>query len=302
MFNRLPCRTNHPAYFGLTKLLFESTLSAVDGSQGNICARNVNALFRCKPRGTISIRDYEQATELLQSCKSPRRIVLIFHTILHIFVLCLRTEWIRPVFIAGVYCFPPPMSRDTTLESRQEMLRVAARLFQQQGYDATSMNDVAAALKLSKGGLYHHFQSKDEILFDLMNHAMDLTHEQILAPVRRVSDPEARLRLLIKQHVEVVLSAREREITVLLHENHPLPPSLRKQINARKKEYIQFVEELIAQVQQAKGSTRSVSAHAATFALLGMINWLYQWYKPGGPLGPEEIAQQYTEIFFAGAF
>ena len=52
-------------------------------------------------------------------------------------------------------------------EPRQEILRTAARLFQQQGYDATSMNDVAAALKLSKGGLYHHFQSKDEILFHI---------------------------------------------------------------------------------------------------------------------------------------
>ncbi|MBV8053041.1 MAG: TetR/AcrR family transcriptional regulator, partial [Acidobacteriaceae bacterium] len=112
------------------------------------------------------------------------------------------------------------MSRDTVIEPRQEMLRVAARLFQQQGYDATSMSDVAAALKLSKGGLYHHFQSKDEILFDLMNHAMDLTQTQILDPVRRVADPEQRLRLLIKQHVDVVLSARDREITVLLHENH----------------------------------------------------------------------------------
>ncbi|HXY03996.1 MAG TPA: TetR/AcrR family transcriptional regulator [Terriglobales bacterium] len=194
------------------------------------------------------------------------------------------------------------MTRDSAVDSRQEMLRVAARLFQQQGYDATSMSDVAAALNLSKGGLYHHFQSKDEILFDLMNHAMDLTHQEILDPVRRVTDPEERLRLLIKLHVEVVLSARDREITVLLHENHPLPPSLRKQINARKKEYIQFVENLIAEVQRARGTTRPVSAHAATFALLGMINWLYQWYKPGGPLTPEEIAQQYTKIFFGGSF
>ncbi len=179
---------------------------------------------------------------------------------------------------------------------------MAARLFQQQGYDATSMSDVAAALKLSKGGLYHHFQSKDEILFDLMNHAMDLTQEQILDPVRRVADPEERLRLLIRLHVEVVLSAREREITVLLHENHPLPPSLRKQVNARKKEYIQFVENLIAEVQQARATTRAVSAHAATFALLGMINWLYQWYKPEGMFNPEQIAEEYTKIFFAGAF
>ena len=60
------------------------------------------------------------------------------------------------------------MPRETLVDSRQEILRTAARLFQQRGYDATSMNDVAAALKLSKGGLYHHFQSKDEILFEIM--------------------------------------------------------------------------------------------------------------------------------------
>src|SRR5207249_9113685 len=76
------------------------------------------------------------------------------------------------------------MTREAVLDSRQEILRTAARLFQQQGYDATSMNDVAAALKLSKGGLYHHFQSKEEILFNLMNHAMDITEERVIAPAK----------------------------------------------------------------------------------------------------------------------
>jgi len=74
-----------------------------------------------------------------------------------------------------------------SLISRQEILRVAARLFQQQGYDATSMNDVAAALKFSKGGLYHHFQSKDEILFDLMTQALDIT--QLRSLTRCVISP-----------------------------------------------------------------------------------------------------------------
>ncbi len=127
------------------------------------------------------------------------------------------------------------MARDTAVDSRQEILRTAARLFQQRGYDATSMNDVAAALKLSKGGLYHHFQSKDEILFEIMNHAMEITQERVLNPVRGIADPEERLRALIRLHIEVVLSPRDREITVMLHENHPLPPALRKRINARKK-------------------------------------------------------------------
>ncbi|MBZ5721077.1 MAG: TetR/AcrR family transcriptional regulator [Acidobacteriia bacterium] len=194
------------------------------------------------------------------------------------------------------------MTREATLDSRQEILRTAARLFQLQGYDATSMNDVAAALKLSKGGLYHHFQGKDEILFDLMNHAMDITEERVINAVRGISDPEERLRSLIRRHIEVVLSVRDREITVMLHENHPLPPPLRRRINSRKKDYVHFVENLIAEVQRARQSTRSVSPRAATFALLGMINWIYQWYKPEGELREEDLARQYTEIFFAGAF
>ena len=203
------------------------------------------------------------------------------------------------------------MTRESVLDPRQEILRTAARLFQQQGYDGTSMNDVAAALKLSKGGLYHHFQSKDEILFELMSHAMDITEERVIAPVEAIADPAERLRTLIRRHIAVVLSERDREITVMLHENHPLTPALRKRINARKKDYVHFVENLIAEVQSNSqnnsqnargGAKKSVTPRAAAFALLGMINWIYQWYRPDGSLQEESLVQQYTEIFFRGAF
>jgi len=210
------------------------------------------------------------------------------------------------------------MPRETVVDSRQEILRTAARLFQQRGYDATSMNDVAAALKLSKGGLYHHFQSKDEILFEIMNHAMEITQERVINPVRGIADPEQRLRALIRLHIEVVLSPRDREITVMLHENHPLPPALRKRINARKKDYIHFLENLMAEVQKeaqkeaqkevqktvqpAQFAKGKVSPRAAAFALLGMINWIYQWYKPEGELQAQTLIPQFTDLIFGGIF
>ncbi|MGA8214465.1 MAG: TetR/AcrR family transcriptional regulator [Candidatus Sulfotelmatobacter sp.] len=202
------------------------------------------------------------------------------------------------------------MTRDTVVDSRQEILRTAARLFQQRGYDATSMNDVAAALKLSKGGLYHHFQSKDEILYEIMNHAMEITQERVLNPVRGIADPVERLRALIRLHIEVVLSPRDREITVMLHENHPLPPALRKRINVRKKDYIHFLENLMAEVQQnvqdqapqSHHTKGRVSPRAAAFALLGMINWIYQWYKPEGELQAQSLIPQFTDLIFGGIF
>src|SRR5436309_9621083 len=193
--------------------------------------------------------------------------------------------------IPGRNCLPcPPMPREALVDSRQEILRTAARLFQQRGYDATSMNDIAAALKLSKGGLYHHFQSKDEILFNLMSHAMDITEARVLNPAKAVADPEERLRTLIRLHIGVVLSERDREITVMLHENHPLSPALRKRINMRKKDYIHFLENLIGEVQRARGAKGSIAPRAAAFALLGMINWIYQWYRPNGSLQEDTIA------------
>jgi AcrR family transcriptional regulator len=206
------------------------------------------------------------------------------------------------------------MTREATIDSRQEILRTAARLFQQRGYDATSMNDVAAALKLSKGGLYHHFQSKDEILFEIMNHAMDITQERVINPVRGIASAEDRLRALIRLHIEVVLSPRDREITVMLHENHPLPPALRKRINARKKDYVHFLENLMAEVQMearrdaqretppTRPASGKVSPRAAAFALLGMINWIYQWYKPEGDLQTHNLIPQFTELIFGGIF
>jgi AcrR family transcriptional regulator len=215
-------------------------------------------------------------------------------------------------------CLPClPMPREAVIDSRQEILRTAARLFQQRGYDATSMNDVAAALKLSKGGLYHHFQSKDEILFEIMNHAMEITQERVINPVRGITDAQERLRALIRLHIEVVLSPRDREITVMLHENHPLPPPLRKRINARKKEYVHFLAGLIGEaqkeaqreaqrpgakdVQHTRGASR-VSPRAAAFALLGMINWIYQWYKPEGDLQAQNLIPQFTDLIFGGLF
>ena len=167
------------------------------------------------------------------------------------------------------------------------------------------MNDVAAALKLSKGGLYHHFQSKDEILFHIMSHAMEITEERVINVVRRIEGAsiqgtEERLRTLIRLHIQVVLSPEDREITVMLHENHPLPPALRRKINGRKKDYLHFVENLIADVQRKRNSPSGVTPRAAAFALVGMINWIYQWYKPEGELHAQNLVPQFTDLVLGG--
>lgn len=185
-------------------------------------------------------------------------------------------------------------------DSRQDILFTAARLFQEKGYDATSMQDVASALDLSKAALYHHFESKDEILFQIMSYGMDIFENQVVAAVKGIADPEERLRACIRLHIEVVVGGREREITVILHENHALRPEEKRQINARKKAYIVFLENLIAEVQRRRGGRFAVRPKVAAFALLGMINWMYQWWRPEGVVSGPEMAQEYTALFMQG--
>jgi TetR/AcrR family transcriptional regulator, cholesterol catabolism regulator len=190
-----------------------------------------------------------------------------------------------------------------TLEARQklrEICRVAARVFYEKGYDGASMQDIAEAVGLTKAGLYHHVSSKDMLLFEIMNYGMDILEEAVLAKVKDIQDPREKLRQTILGHIDLVVRARDMEITVILHENRSLKGNLRKQINTRKRAYIEYLEGLIARVQEQSGVAPRLSPHIAAFAVLGMINWLYQWYHLEGPVKEEEISTAYVDFFFRG--
>ena len=182
----------------------------------------------------------------------------------------------------------------------REICAIAARVFYEKGYDGASMQEIAEAVKLTKAGLYHHVGSKDRLLFEIMNYGMDILDESVLEKVKSIEDPKEKLRQTIIGHIDLVVRARDQEITVILHENRSLKGALRKKINARKKAYIHYLEDLISQVQDQSGHERLISPSLAAFNLLGIINWLYQWYHPDGPIPQEELTQGCVEFFFRG--
>jgi AcrR family transcriptional regulator len=182
----------------------------------------------------------------------------------------------------------------------REICRIAARVFCEKGYDGASMQDIAEAVHFTKAGLYHHVRSKDRLLYEIMNYGMDILDETVLDKVKSIEDPREKLRQTIVGHIHLIVRARDREITVILHENRSLKGALRKKINARKRAYIEFLEGLIAQVQQRAGGRVLIAPRGAAFALLGIVNWLYQWYDVAGPIKEEELASDYVDFFFRG--
>ncbi len=182
----------------------------------------------------------------------------------------------------------------------REICRTAARVFYEKGYDGASMQDIAEAVGLTKAGLYHHVGSKDRLLFEIMNYGMDILDETVLSKVQSIRDPRERLRATIVGHIDLIVRARDLEITVILHENRSLKGALRKKINARKRAYVDHLKELITEVQKQEGGESGPPPALATFYLLGIVNWLYQWYQPEGPISQKELEDETIKFFFRG--
>lgn len=180
-----------------------------------------------------------------------------------------------------------------------QIYEAAARVFCERGFGQSSMADVAAAMDMTKAGIYHHISSKDELLFGIMSYGMDLFEERVLDRVEQIRDPLERLRATIRGHVLLVTRDRPKEVTVILNEPLSLREDYRAQIDKRKRRYVRFLNQTFRELAR-KGLTRDVDPRVATFALLGMINWIYQWYGPGGRLRDTEIAEAYIDLFLGG--
>lgn len=182
---------------------------------------------------------------------------------------------------------------------KKNVFEVAAEVFHRKGYDNTSMSDVAEAAGLTKAGLYHHVSSKESLLYTVLDSGLDLTESYVMKPLEAIADPIERLKTMIELHLRLVLEERNLEVTGLLHECKTLAPADRTRINRRKKEYVKMSTKVIADAVR-KYNITDVNPKLAAFALLGMLNWTYQWYKPSGSHSREEIVTQFQNIFLNG--
>jgi AcrR family transcriptional regulator len=190
-------------------------------------------------------------------------------------------------------------ARPQVNQRRAQILEKAAQLFRVKGYEATSMSDIADDVGITKAGLYYFVESKEHLLYLITDYGLDLLDETVVQPLAGVDDPRELLEQLIRRHVHMLLT-RPREVTIILHERTALTGVYREKIQQRKKEYIDWVRRLLIRLQKQGEARKDVDATAATFFLLGALNWVYQWYKADGRLSEEQLARELTEIFCRG--
>jgi TetR/AcrR family transcriptional regulator, cholesterol catabolism regulator len=163
----------------------------------------------------------------------------------------------------------------------------------QKGYEATSMNDIADAVGLTKAGLYHYIRGKEDLLFQIMSYGMDMVDQDVIAAAKQTHEGVERLRTIISRHSKRILEVGG-AVSILLDEMYALTPAHRRAIKARKRAYFELIRETLEHLAAA-GKLRNVSPTVATFCLFGMLSWISRWYRGNGKLTSEQVLSDFLE-------
>jgi AcrR family transcriptional regulator len=180
-----------------------------------------------------------------------------------------------------------------------QILNAAADRFQARGYRATTLDEIARGVGMSKATLYRYFRSKEALLAAIFHRTMAL-FERELARVRACHLPaDEELRRVIRHHVRTVVAERS-FLTVFFEEEAHLPRHLGRAITRRKAGYDRILLDIV-EGAMARGERRiDLPPRLLVFALLGMSNWVYTWYRPGRGWTPDAIADAFIALIERG--
>lgn len=185
-------------------------------------------------------------------------------------------------------------------ERKMNIIKVAAKLFSEKGYHDATLEDIARNLKYTKGSIYYYINSKQELLFQCHELAMDMLinrMEEILATDWPL---EVKLREGIKAHIEMVVGEMSL-VTVALGQEFELEEDYRQIIVAKRDRYERYFRRLVDEGIQ-KGIFRPVPSKMAVFIIMGAINWIPRWYSEKGSMSKEEIAEFFAEYLVRPLF
>jgi TetR/AcrR family transcriptional regulator, cholesterol catabolism regulator len=181
---------------------------------------------------------------------------------------------------------------------RAEICRAAAKIMLERGYDATSVNDIARALGMTKAGLYHYISGKEALLFEIISFGLDQVHDEVVVPAQTLRDPEERLRQLVARHALIITRA-DGAVAHLTDEVRALPPPMRRKINQRMRAYFHLVRDTLNELKAAGRLRTNVDLTVAAFGIVGSVIWFPRWFRPGGRLTAEQASTEIANLALA---
>jgi AcrR family transcriptional regulator len=161
------------------------------------------------------------------------------------------------------------------------------------------MRDISRATNVSLAGLYHYCKSKEELLFLIQDNCFGRVLERLEQRLQDVDDPIAKLGIFIENHLSF-FAANMAEMKVLSHEAESLRGDLYTHVSTRKDKYTKLARKILREVQETDNSKEPIDLTVATYALFGMMNWIYNWYDPQGKLKVSDLADNVMKLFLNG--
>ncbi len=183
-------------------------------------------------------------------------------------------------------------------DRKNQIIKSATLLFSKNGYDNTSIRELAKAVDLSVAGLYYFFQNKEEILFDILNHLLTELLESVQSTISGNADAQTNITRIIERIVKEVVH-NKMEIVLLLKESQRLKPDQLEIIRNKERTVINLIKGEISRLDD-ENRLKSLNLTSTTFALLAIINFTRYWFNPNGPLSTSEFVAETTELLFKG--
>ncbi len=182
----------------------------------------------------------------------------------------------------------------------QKITDTAAELFHRKGYRSTTLDDVSKELGITKAALYHYVSSKEKLLSRIYIQALENIFRNTDKIAGKELPPDVRLRLIIQNHIKGIIIQSISMFSVFFTEENQLPEKEFRKIRREKRKYTRIVEEIIEE-GISQGLFRKSDPKLQAFALIGMCNWVYKWYKPGpDSYTPEQIADYFVNLLERG--
>ncbi len=182
----------------------------------------------------------------------------------------------------------------------QKITDTAAELFHRKGYRSTTLDDVSKELGITKAALYHYVSSKEKLLSRIYIQALENIFRNTDKIAGKELPPDRKLRLIIQNHIKGIIIQSISMFSVFFTEENQLPEKEFRKIRREKRKYTRIVEEIIEE-GISQGLFRKSDPKLQAFALIGMCNWVYKWYKPGpDSYTPEQIADYFVSLLERG--
>jgi AcrR family transcriptional regulator len=184
-------------------------------------------------------------------------------------------------------------------QRRDKMRETAAKVFAEQGFERTTIRGIAKAGGISAASIYYYFDSKEELLYQVLNETMSTGLKLMRDLEKKELKQKERLIEILRMHTMTAINFDKMKL--LVHEQNCLTPDHQEEIKLKQKQYMSQLTRVFESLKNSN-QMRDLNPKVCAFAFFGMVSWSYRWFNPDGPMSTQQLAEHFTKIFTQGIF